>query len=312
LAFGQSGTAAEMRRTTIDGTKAMVDAALAAGVMRMINVSTAAVYFGAPNGEVDESASRNKWGWSYSDEKLAAEEIVREATATRGLEGSIFQVAGVYGPWGETFVINPLRNMRRGIVVLPNHGRGIANLTYVDDVVHALVLGLKDDAVGQTFIIKGVGTITRREAYGKLEQMLGYSAVAEMSTVDVKRAAQGSRSWGAVPALVPAALRTLKASEEFNDAVRQTPLLDLAKSAYRALNRGAKQARRQTAVSSAKPMPPLIYPPPILIDYLAAEVAFSSEKAKRLLGYEPAVSLDEGMAITGQWAKWAHLIGPRR
>jgi nucleoside-diphosphate-sugar epimerase len=310
LAFGQQGSAEDMRRTTVDGTEAMIDAALAAGVRRFVNVSTAAVYFGAPNGTVDESAPRRKWGWSYSDEKLTAEDSVRAATATRGLEGSIFQVAGVYGPWGETFVINPLRNMRRGMVVLPNHGRGIANLSYVDDVVQALVLGLKDEAIGNTFIIKGVGTVTRREAYARLEQMLGFDAVECMSTEEVRAALTGNRSWRAVTRLMPAALDALKASPEFKDAVRRTPLASLAKwlQGLRSRSTFTYTAPREVKPASI----PRIYPPEIMIDYLSAEVAFTSVKAARLLGYNPCVSLDEGMAMTREWAEWANLLGARR
>ncbi len=313
LAFGRYGTASDIRRTTIDGTKAVIDAALAAGVKRFVNVSTAAVYFGAPDGEVDETAPRRKWGWAYSDEKLTAEDIVRAATTQRGLEGSVFQVAGVYGPWGETFVVNPLRDMRRGIVVLPNHGNGISNMTFVDDVVQALILGLKDEAVGETFIIKGPGRITRCEAYAKLEEMLGYTAVEGMATEDVRKAVRGGGDWRAMAMLMPRALRAITADKEFKDAVRRTPLIRVAKPFYRALKATAmRDTRAAVAIAEASATASArIFPPDIMIDYLAAEVAFTSAKAQRLLGYAPRVHLDEGMAITREWATWANLIGPR-
>ena len=311
LAFGRFGTALDMRRTTVDGTQALIDAALAARVPRFINVSTAAVYFGAAAGEIDETSPRRKWGWSYSDEKLEAEDKVRAATATRGLEGSVFQVAGVYGPWGETFVINPLRNMRRGVVVLPNFGNGLSNMTYVDDVVQALILGLKDEAVGETFIIKGPGEITRLEAYRKLEEMLGYPAVEGMATEEIAKQ-QGGADWGKLTRLPLAALRALLASAEFKTAARETPLANLARPLYRALEpllaarrtNDASREQREKAI-------PRIFPPAIMLDYLAAEVAFSSAKAKRLLGYEPKVGLAEGMGVTREWAAWANLLGPR-
>jgi nucleoside-diphosphate-sugar epimerase len=311
LAFGQSGTARDMRRTTVDGTQALIDAALTARVPRFVNVSTAAVYFGAPAGEIDETAPRRKWGWSYSDEKLEAEDKVRAATATRGLEGSVFQVAGVYGPWGETFVVNPLRNMRRGVVVLPNFGNGVSNMTFVDDVAQALILGLKDEAVGETFIIKGPGKITRREAYRKLEEMLGYSAVEGMATAEIAKQ-QGGRDWRALARLPRVALRALLASAEFKTAARETPLAALARTLYRAfeplhVSGGASNAPMQQREKAI----PRIFPPAIMLDYLAAEVAFSSAKAKRLLGYEPKVGLAEGMGVTREWAAWANLLGPR-
>lgn len=85
LAYGRSGGHKETRRTTVDGTQAMIDAALLSGVKRFVNVSTAAVYFGAPAGIADETTPRRKWGMEYSDDKLDAEDKVRAATAERGL-----------------------------------------------------------------------------------------------------------------------------------------------------------------------------------------------------------------------------------
>lgn len=313
LAYGRTGGNSETRRTTVDGTQAMIDAALNSGVKRFINVSTAAVYFGAPDGIVDETAPRKKWAFEYSNEKLDAEDRVRAATAERGLEGSIFQVAGVYGPWGETFVSMPLANMRRGIVVLPNHGRGISNMTYVDDVVQALILGLKDEAIGETFIIKGPGKITRREAYAKLEAMLGYSAVETMATADVKKAARPKRDFRAIGGAVKTGLNTLKNSAEFKDAIRKTPLVPILKPIYRAMkpSGGVVNLVQTAPVPRTEDTLLRIYPPQIMIDYLGAEVEFTSAKATRMLGYAPQVSLDEGMAITREWAEWANLLGPR-
>lgn len=308
LAIGQTGTAKEVRETTVNGTRSLIAAALAAGVSRLINVSSAAVYSGNPDGEIDETAPRRAWGWSYADEKLAAEESVLQATKERGLKGSVFHVVGVYGPWGDTFVTGPLKAMRRGKIVLPNYGEGISNATYVDDVVQALILGLSDPAVGETFLIKGPGVLTRRETLGKLEEMLGYSGVEPMSTKDVK-SHYLSGGLSALLKVPPAALSALRTSDEFKDAVRATPLAGFAKYVYRAV----KPPRPLGALVSVPDSQGvrLIYPPKILINQLAARVSFSTAKAERILGYKPVVTLDEGMAITREWAQWANLLGPR-
>ena len=44
------------------------------------------------------------------------------------------------------------------------------------------------------------------------------------------------------------------------------------------------------------------------IDFLALTHSTSNEKAKRLLGYEPQVSLQEGMKKTIQWCKENELL----
>ncbi|MDX2306639.1 MAG: NAD(P)-dependent oxidoreductase [Hyphomicrobium sp.] len=313
LAYGKFGSDADMKKTTIDGTTAIVDAALAANVTSFVNVSTAAVYFGAPSGVIDETAPRRKWGWTYSDDKLAAEDVVRKAHGQRGLRASIFQVAGVYGPWGETFVINPLTIMRRGFAVLPNHGLGVANMTYVDDVVQALILGLKDEAVGETFIIKGPGRITRLEAYRQLEAMLGYPAVETASTKDIK-SRLGGGNWSAMARIVPAAVAALQESKAVKDAVRASPIAGLARPLYRSLRRRGRSGIVKgsgKAFDRATPLPRIL-PPPIMVDYLSAEVEFTSAKAERVLGYTPQIDLETGMGFTREWAEWANLLGPRR
>lgn len=315
LAYGRYGSAADMQTTTVNGTRAMVNAALASGVRRFINVSTAAVYFGAPDGIIDESVPRRKWGWSYSDEKLAAEDLVRNATTERGLEGSVFEVAGVYGPGGETFVVNPLKNMRRGIIVLPNYGEGIANMTYIDDVVQALVLGLKDAAVGETFIVKGPGTITRMDAHRALEAMLGYEAVRGMATEEVVQRLKGGSSISALARVVPAAARAVINDIGFRDAVRNTPVAPVAGRLYRWLRSAAPKAAAPEplvapSVNAGAADRPLILPQKIMIDYLSARIEFTSQKASRLLGYKPVVEFEEGMSRTREWAQWAGLLGP--
>jgi len=315
LAYGRDGGAAERRSITIEGTRALVDAAIASGVTQFVNVSTAAVYFGASGPVIDESAPRRKWGWDYADEKLTAEEIVRSATDGKGLRGSIFQVAGVYGPGGETFVINPLTNMRRGFVVLPNQGQGIANMTYVDDVVQALILGLKKEAVGETFIIKGPETTTRLEAHEKLEAMLGYPTIRCMSTESVRSALKHEVEWRSLFQILPAALTALRGSEYFKSVVRTSPLMPLIRHARPLLSRRSESEPQDSHIQRARKSTPnqfpLIYPPEILLDYLSAEVELSSNKAKTLLGYSPRISLEEGMGRTEEWANWAGLIGPR-
>ena len=41
-----------------------------------------------------------------------------------------------------------------------------------------------------------------------------------------------------------------------------------------------------------------------------SRVAFSIEKARRVLGYEPAIDFGEGMERTRLWIDWARLTGP--
>jgi nucleoside-diphosphate-sugar epimerase len=52
--------------------------------------------------------------------------------------------------------------------------------------------------------------------------------------------------------------------------------------------------------------PPLY---PRRVGFFELDRAFSIEKARRLLGYEPRFSLDEGLALTAAWYRTQRLIG---
>jgi nucleoside-diphosphate-sugar epimerase len=47
---------------------------------------------------------------------------------------------------------------------------------------------------------------------------------------------------------------------------------------------------------------------PADIALFGAKQIVSIEKAKRLLGYEPAFSVNAGMAVTERWARWSGLL----
>lgn len=47
---------------------------------------------------------------------------------------------------------------------------------------------------------------------------------------------------------------------------------------------------------------------PELIDFFRARTRARIDKAKRLLGYEPAFDFAAGMDLTEQWARWANLL----
>jgi nucleoside-diphosphate-sugar epimerase len=45
-----------------------------------------------------------------------------------------------------------------------------------------------------------------------------------------------------------------------------------------------------------------------MIDFFRAKTRVRIDKARRLLGYEPAWGFAEGMDLTEQWARWANLL----
>ena len=84
-------------RANIEGTRALAEAALAAGVERFVHASTVAVYGLRATGRIDERSPRVRCGDSCGDTKLEAEELIRQMAVVRGLPAVIVQPTQVYG-----------------------------------------------------------------------------------------------------------------------------------------------------------------------------------------------------------------------
>jgi nucleoside-diphosphate-sugar epimerase len=102
----------------IDGTRAMLAAAVPAGVRRFVHVSSLAA----------REPALSNYGWS----KAEAEALVERS----GLDWSIVRPGGVYGP-GDMEMRDLFRAARLGIALLPPRGR--VSLVAVDDLARLLL-----------------------------------------------------------------------------------------------------------------------------------------------------------------------------
>lgn len=129
---------ANYRRTNVDGTAHLVDAAAANGVKRFVHVSTRAV---SPS------------GGGYSRSKLDAEALVRAAA----LEHVIVRLPEVYGTGGREGMDDMLARAKAGAFI-PVIGKGLDQLcpVHVDDVTGPLVAALSSPAAaGRTYTLAG-------------------------------------------------------------------------------------------------------------------------------------------------------------
>ncbi len=84
-------------RTNVGGTETVVDAAIQAGVKRLVLFSTIAVY-GQANGQVLNEMSPTHPDTFYAQTKLAAEKIVLNARGAEGQPlGTVLRLGAVYG-----------------------------------------------------------------------------------------------------------------------------------------------------------------------------------------------------------------------
>jgi acetylornithine/succinyldiaminopimelate/putrescine aminotransferase/nucleoside-diphosphate-sugar epimerase len=168
------GTTAEIAAVNVDGTRNLLQAASAAGVTRVIHVSSTDVYGypGAPG--IDESYASTRFANWYAQTKREAETEVRRAQAAHSLETVILRPATVYGPRSVDVVGEIARSIRGRRMILVDGGRAVAGLLYVENLIDAAVLAMRSDAApGHAFNLSDGLSVTWREFTDGLAAGLG-------------------------------------------------------------------------------------------------------------------------------------------
>ena len=224
-AYGSHGDREERRRVDVDGTRTVLEAALSAGVRRVVHISTVMVYGLDTPSRLDERAPRAYCGDAYADNKLDAEELVLRFHAEHDLPVTVLQPTAIYGPFGVQWTERVLEQLQSTRVPLVDGGDGILNVVYVDDAADAVLLAAeRAEAVGETVLISGE-PVTYKAFYGAFERMIG--SVGTVSLSQDEALARWERA---------------RAGEEMSDD-KSTLLLDPVWIRYRA---------RRTVVSTAK------------------------------------------------------------
>lgn len=162
-------TCAEMREANITGTENVLGAAVAAGVDRIVYVSTIG-YYGNTRGQVvDETFVRTDKDWltCYDETKFKAHEVA-DRFISEGAPVLIAQPGGIYGP-GDTsdlsLMLDQIRKGRLKLAMMPGVG---FNFVHVDDVVEGLLLIHDKGRIGESYNLGGelttLGTLIEKYA----------------------------------------------------------------------------------------------------------------------------------------------------
>jgi nucleoside-diphosphate-sugar epimerase len=172
------GPEAEFERTTVQGTANILDAAIAAGVRRFVQVSSCGVYhprlFAA--GQVIDEATPTppapRW-FPYGRAKLKAEAIVRERCPPE-FEWVIVRLGYLYGPRNRTMREQVLPAMTDSTMRILGRGDNVMAFIFVKDVVKALArAGHAPAAARQILIAAGNERITQKEYFDALADGFG-------------------------------------------------------------------------------------------------------------------------------------------
>lgn len=143
---GERSPASDYSRVNVEGTAKTIAAAHAAGAHRIVLLSTIAVYGEVPGVVADETTPPHP-DTPYAETKLAAEVLVRRATAMDGTPaGVVLRAGAVYGP-------HVKGNYRRLVVALARRrfvpvgdGRNCRSIVFDADLADAIVLALRHPA----------------------------------------------------------------------------------------------------------------------------------------------------------------------
>jgi len=160
------------RAVNVDGTRRLLEAALAAGVRRVVHCSTGGVHGHIAHPPATEDAPFNP-GDIYQETKLEAEQLARRFGAERGLDVVVARPIGIHGP-GDTRFLKMFRGLARGRFPMLGSGRAYYHLTYIDDLVEGFRLcGEVPAAAGRTYILAGERYTTLRDLVALVAEELG-------------------------------------------------------------------------------------------------------------------------------------------
>jgi nucleoside-diphosphate-sugar epimerase len=306
---GKGKDAALRRAADVDGARLVVEAAAAVGA-RVVHVSTMAVYDRPADGTFDETSPDAPGGDLYTDTKLAGERAALQAGVRHGVSVAVVQPTAIYGPHASVYGSEILEEMQTHRLILVNGGTGICNAVYIDDAVTGLLLAATtQSAGGQRFLISGPEYPTWRDFFAGFERLLGGSRTVALSTAEALEMWRQSRER---PWLLPEALRVMREQVPLRRRLLATregaAVREVAQRVLPDTVRQQIKTPRAPAADATSGLLPVSPVRPWVVHNMARKARARIDKARNMLGYDPAFPLHEGMRLTADWALWAGLV----
>jgi dihydroflavonol-4-reductase len=185
--------AQRLRRTNVDGTASTLDALIAAGVPRIVYVSTVGIFGNTAGQVVDEqhALAAPPYGSVYEETKVAAHRKAQERIAS-GAPIVIVQPSAVYGPRDHSEIGDMLRRAAKGsLPALPFGDMGVT-LVHVDDVAAGIILAVQRGRIGESYVLSSGDHVRMQDV------------VAQAASIGGKRPPRLSVPSGLLRAVAPA------------------------------------------------------------------------------------------------------------
>jgi nucleoside-diphosphate-sugar epimerase len=190
-------------RVNVEGTRRILDAARAAGVRRVVHVSSSSVVFADRDrrGMNEDEPRPARFPAHYCASKALAEDVVR---AFPGVASVIVRPRALFGPGDTTLLPRILAAARRGRLRIIGRGDNLQDLTYVDNAVDGLLLARHAPAAaGRTYFLSNDEPVVLWEFIASCLRGLGIAPPSRRVPLRVALAVAGALEalHTAVPAL---------------------------------------------------------------------------------------------------------------
>jgi 2-alkyl-3-oxoalkanoate reductase len=174
---GPWGPVAEYQRTNVRAVETLVRTAMAAGVRRIVHVSSITVHGNDLRGDADESAPLREEPNPYSRSKVAGERLIRRMIREEGAPVTIVRPGWIYGPRDGASFARIARMVETGRMVILGGGENHLPLIYARDAAMGVVLaGEADHAAGRSYLLVNDEPVTQRDFIGAVADQLGVPA----------------------------------------------------------------------------------------------------------------------------------------
>jgi nucleoside-diphosphate-sugar epimerase len=285
---GVGGTVETCHETNVNGTRNVLDAAKAAGVSRVVYLSSSAVHGPNPPENADEGAPVVRTGAPYGDSKIAAEEVIaafsRQSSSPSVV---ILRPTFVWGPRSDWYAVDQIHQLRQGTWQLVDQGRGTCHAVYVDNLVDAMLLaGQSTGAAGRPFLITDDQPITWAEFFQSFARMINVSTIPSVSSKWVR--------------LYPVRKLDFLFDRMLGLLDAHMPNVEPFRFLFRASHYGIRKIRKAVGSQTG-------FGDWDLLKY-ARRGRLNTSSARTVLGYAPGISIAEGMRQTEQWLRDQRIV----
>lgn len=156
------------------GTQNVCRAALAAGVQRLVHMSSSSVYRMGLGRPVDESFPLSPFPDPYPVTKAAADMVVQRMIAEEALPAVILRPDQIFGKGDQLHFGRMADRLRSGRSIIVGRGGNALPLVHVADVVRALLLALEHErAVGNAYNITSERPLTQLQVLETIARTIG-------------------------------------------------------------------------------------------------------------------------------------------